>query len=129
MKHSSPPRHGKVDCSEQRLTSGEEIDIAIFTVLTVAFGDQRPSDRAAIQAMLPENPTVIELLDAIFSYRRRIAPIPDERIRRAHAGTVMALFLLLGGWVRKLSPNLSEIASSPKRSANGTRAAIPIAQA
>ncbi len=118
-----------VDCSEQRLSTWEEVEIAIYTVLTVAFGEQRPSDRAAILATLPAEPTVLEVVDAIFEFRRSLGPIPDERTRRAHAGTVMALFLLLGSWVRKLTPNLTDVTSAPRKSAGAGRKALPIALA
>lgn len=123
------PTKNIVDCSEQRLGSREEIDLAVYTVLTVAFGEQDPADRAAIQAMLPEQPTVVELVDAIFAFRRRFGPIHEERTRRAHAGTIMALFLLLGGWVRKLSPNLSEVSPARRRGSNAPQTAVPIAEA
>ncbi len=117
-----------VDCSNQRLATWEEIDLAIYAVLTVAFGEQRASDRVAIQAMLPEEPTAVEVVDAVFSFRRRVGKIENERNLRAHAGTVMALFLMLGNWVRKLSPPAGKAASAIK-ALGSARQSLPLAEA
>jgi hypothetical protein len=92
-----------VDCSNEPMQNWEQIDLAVRALLSVAFA-QRRADPAAVQAMLSDAPTAVEVVDAVFAYRRRLGPIPDERALRAQAGTVMALFLLLGNWMQKISP-------------------------
>ncbi len=91
----SSVRSISVDATTQRLQSDHEVDSAIDTVLTFAFGNTEPVDRYLfrIRAALPQQPTVKELVDAVFTARRELGPIVDEDLRRDHAAMAMAAFL------------------------------------
>jgi hypothetical protein len=84
-----------VDASETRLQSDRDVDSAIDTVVTFAFGNAEPIDRYLfrIRSSLPVKPSVKELIEAVFDTRRELGPIPDEKARRAHAAMAMAAFL------------------------------------
>ena len=84
-----------VDASTLHFQSDREVDSAIDTVVTFAFGLSEPIDRYLhrVRASLPVRPTVKELVEAVFEARREIGPIPDEPIRRDHAAMAMAAFL------------------------------------
>jgi len=84
-----------VDANTERLQSENEVDSAIDTVVTFAFGTAEPIDRYLyrIRAALPSAPTVKELVEAVFDTRRELGPIPDEPARRADAAMAMAAFL------------------------------------
>jgi hypothetical protein len=84
-----------VDASIERLHSENEVDCAIDTVVTFAFGTAEPIDRYLyrIRSSLPPEPTVKELVEAVFETRRSMGPIPDEAARRADAAMAMAAFL------------------------------------
>jgi hypothetical protein len=84
-----------VDASETRLQSEREVDCAIDTVVTFAFGNAEPIDRYLfrIRSSLPVKPSVKELIEAVFDTRRELGPIPDETARRTHAAMAMAAFL------------------------------------
>jgi len=84
-----------VDAAIERLQSENEVDCAIDTVVTFAFGTAEPIDRYLfrIRSALPPQPTVKELVEAVFDTRRELGPIPDEDARRADAGMAMAAFL------------------------------------
>ena len=83
-----------VDAAETRLQD-REVDSAIDTVVTFAFGNAEPIDRYLfrIRSSLPVKPSVKELIEAVFDTRRELGPIPDENARRAHAAMAMAAFL------------------------------------
>jgi hypothetical protein len=84
-----------VDASIERFRSENEVDCAIDTVVTFAFGTAEPVDRYLyrIRSALPAQPTVKELVEAVFTTRREMGPIPDEPARRADAAMAMAAFL------------------------------------
>lgn len=84
-----------VDASETRLQSSHEVDSAIDTVVTFAFGTGEPLDHYLfrIRSALPLKPSVKEVIDAVFQARREFGPIPEERSRRSHAAMAMAAFL------------------------------------
>ena len=84
-----------VDASAERLRSEAEIECAIDTILTFAFGksERLESYIYRVRAALPQEPTVLEIVDAVFEARREMGPIPDEETRRADAGMAMAAFL------------------------------------
>jgi hypothetical protein len=84
-----------VDASTIQFQSDSEVDSAIDTVVTFAFGNAEPIDRYLfrIRAALPARPTVKELVDAVFETRRELGPIVDEGTRRDHAAMAMAAFL------------------------------------
>lgn len=84
-----------VDAAIERLHSENEVDCAIDTVVTFAFGTAEPIDRYLyrIRSALPAQPTVKELVEAVFETRRSMGPIPDEPARRADAAMAMAAFL------------------------------------
>ncbi|HET8722580.1 MAG TPA: hypothetical protein VFM53_00145 [Anaeromyxobacteraceae bacterium] len=91
----SETRTISVDATTLRLQSEREVDSAIDTVVTFAFGLAEPIDRYLhrVRAALPVRPTVKELVDAVFQARREVGPIPDEPLRRDHAAMAMAAFL------------------------------------
>jgi hypothetical protein len=84
-----------VDASAEQLRSEAEIECAIDTILTFAFGrsERLESYVFRVRAALPPEPTVLEIVDAVFEARRELGPITDEAIRRADAGMAMAAFL------------------------------------
>ena len=84
-----------VDAAAVRLRSPDEIDSAIDTVLTFAFGhrERLGTHYAGIRAALPPEPSVLELVEAVFAVRRASGPIADEKERRADAAMAMAAFL------------------------------------
>ena len=79
----------------QRLRSEAEIECAIDTILTFAFGRSERLETYVfrVRAALPQEPTVLEIVDAVFAARREMGPITDEAVRRADAGMAMAAFL------------------------------------
>lgn len=87
--------HLVVDAAAIRLTSSSEIDSAIDTVLTFAFGHAERLDThyAGIRAALSSQPSVLELVEAVFAARRASGPIADEPSKRADAAMAMAAFL------------------------------------
>lgn len=84
-----------VDAAAVRFTSPDEVDSAIDTVLTFAFGhaERLGMHYAGIRAQLSSEPSVLELVEAIFAARRAAGPIADEPSRRADAAMAMAAFL------------------------------------
>lgn len=84
-----------VDAAAVRFTSSAEIDSAIDTVLTFAFGHAERLDThySGIRAALPPQPSVLELVEAVFAARRASGPIADETSKRADAAMAMAAFL------------------------------------
>ncbi len=84
-----------VDAAAERLRTEEEVECAIAAVLEFAFGhrEQSSASREAIRSRLPESPTVLELVEAVFEHRRRRGPISDEPRRRNDAAMAMAAFL------------------------------------
>jgi hypothetical protein len=88
-------RSVSLDASVVQLQSEHEVDSAIDTVVTFAFGNAEPLDRYLfrIRAALPTRPTVKELVEAVFATRRELGPITDEGKRREHAALAMAAFL------------------------------------
>jgi hypothetical protein len=84
-----------VDASAERLRTEAEVECAIDTVLTFAFGQEERLGRylPRIRATLPLEPSVLEIVDAVFSAKRELGPILDEATRRADAGMAMAAFL------------------------------------
>jgi hypothetical protein len=84
-----------LDAATAQLESDNEVDSAIDTVVTFAFGNAEPVDRYLfrIRAALPARPTVKQLVDAVFDTRRELGPITDEAARRDHAAMAMAAFL------------------------------------
>jgi hypothetical protein len=84
-----------LDAETVHLQSEHEVDCAIDTVVTFAFGNAEPLDRYLfrIRAALPSRPTVKELVEAVFTTRRELGPITDERLRRENAALAMAAFL------------------------------------
>ena len=79
---------------EQTLDTGSvklgviEAKIAAIKIEGHAFFDE-----ANIRAALPSQPTVKELVDAVFATRRELGPITDEVVRRENAALAMAAFL------------------------------------
>jgi hypothetical protein len=84
-----------VDATQVFLMSEREIDSAIDTVVTFAFGNAEPLDRYLfrIRAALPPRPSVKALVDAVFQVRAEVGPISDEAERRDRAAMAMAAFL------------------------------------
>ena len=84
-----------VDAAAVRFTSSAEIDCAIDTVLTFAFGhaERLGTHYNGIRASLSSQPSVLELVEAVFAARRASGPIADEPSRRADAAMAMAAFL------------------------------------
>jgi hypothetical protein len=84
-----------VDASAERLRSEAEVECAIDTILTFAFGQSERLETYVfrVRAALPQEPTVLEIVDAVFEAKREMGPISDEAIRRADAGMAMAAFL------------------------------------
>jgi hypothetical protein len=91
----STSRSVSLDAATFRLQTEREVDSAIDTVVTFAFGNAEPIDRYLfrIRASLPCRPSVVELVDAVFQVRREIGPITDEQARRDNAAMAMAAFL------------------------------------
>ncbi len=88
-------RNVSLDAETVHLQSEHEVDSAIDTVVTFAFGNAEPLERYLfrIRAALPAHPTVKELVDAVFDTRRELGPIVDEPVRRENAALAMAAFL------------------------------------
>ena len=84
-----------LDASDHQLESEHEVDSAIDTVVTFAFGSGEPLDDylARVRATVGPRPTVKDLVDAVFRVREESGPIHDEQQRRDHAGMAMAAFL------------------------------------
>ncbi len=84
-----------VDATQVHLDTEREVDSAIDTVVTFAFGTAEPLDRYLfrIRAALPPRPNVKELVEAVFRVRAETGPIPDEAARRDRAAMAMAAFL------------------------------------
>ncbi len=84
-----------VDAAAVRFTSPDEVDSAIDTVLTFAFGqaERLGMHYAGIRSQLSPQPSVLELVEAVFAARRAAGPIADEPSRRAEAAMAMAAFL------------------------------------
>ncbi len=84
-----------VDATQVHLDTEREVDSAIDTVVTFAFGTSEPLDRYLfrIRAALPPRPNVKELVEAVFRVRAENGPIPDESARRDRAAMAMAAFL------------------------------------
>jgi hypothetical protein len=84
-----------VDATQVHLNTEREVDSAIDTVVTFAFGHAEPLDRYLfrVRAALPQRPSVKALVDAVFQVRSEGGPIPDEAARRDRAAMAMAAFL------------------------------------
>jgi hypothetical protein len=84
-----------LDAATVQFQSEHEVDSAIDTVVTFAFGNAEPLDRylVRIRGALPASPTVKELVDAVFAARLEFGPITDEVVRRENAALAMAAFL------------------------------------
>ncbi len=84
-----------IDAEQVHLQSEREVDSAIDTVVTFAFGNAEPLDRYLfrIRAALPPRPSVKELVEAVFRVRGEQGPISDEGTRRQNAAMAMAAFL------------------------------------
>lgn len=84
-----------LDADQVHLQSELEVDSAIDTVVTFAFGTAEPLDRYLfrIRAALPPRPSVKALVEAVFQVRGELGPISDERTRRQNAALAMAAFL------------------------------------
>ncbi len=84
-----------VDATQVHLNTEREVDSAIDTVVTFAFGHAEPLDRYLyrVRAVLPPRPSVKDLVDAVFQVRSESGPIPDEASRRERAAMAMAAFL------------------------------------
>jgi hypothetical protein len=84
-----------LDADQVHLQSEREVDSAIDTVVTFAFGTAEPLDRYLfrIRAALPPRPSVKELVEAVFRVRGELGPISDEHTRRQNAALAMAAFL------------------------------------
>ncbi len=84
-----------LDADHVLLTSEREVDSAIDTVVTFAFGNAEPLDRYLfrIRAALPHRPSVKALVEAVFRVRGELGPISDEATRRQNAAMAMAAFL------------------------------------
>jgi hypothetical protein len=84
-----------LDADQVHLESEREVDSAIDTVVTFAFGNAEPLDRYLfrIRAALPHQPSVKELVEAVFRVRGELGPISDEGTRRQNAAMAMAAFL------------------------------------
>ena len=82
--HRDPSRSTR---STVHLQSEHEVDSAIDTVVTFAFGNAEPLDRYLfrIRAALPSRPSVKELVEAVFQVRGELGPITDEGTRRQNA--------------------------------------------
>jgi hypothetical protein len=99
MRHAAvmeePMRTVSVDATQVHLDTEREVDSAIDTVVTFAFGNAEPLDRYLfrIRSALPPRPTVKELVDAVFRVRAENGPITDEAARRDRAAMAMAAFL------------------------------------
>ena len=74
-------RSVSLDAATFHLQSEHEVDSAIDTVVTFAFGNAEPLDRYLfrIRAALPPRPSVKELVEAVFRVRGELGPITDER--------------------------------------------------
>jgi hypothetical protein len=88
-------RSVSLDAATVQLQTEHEVDSAIDTVVTFAFGNAEPLDRYLfrIRATLPSRPTVKELVEAVFTTRKELGPIVDEKLRRENAALAMAAFL------------------------------------
>jgi hypothetical protein len=88
-------RSVSLDAATVHLQSENEVDSAIDTVVTFAFGNAEPLEHYLfrIRAALPDKPTVKELVEAVFTTRRELGPITDEGKRRETAALAMAAFL------------------------------------
>jgi hypothetical protein len=84
-----------LDADQVHLQSDSDVDNAIDTVVTFAFGNAEPLDRYLfrIRAALPHRPSVKELVEAVFRVRGELGPISDEGTRRQNAAMAMAAFL------------------------------------
>jgi hypothetical protein len=87
--------HVAVDAARERIRQELEVECAIETVITFAFGSRQPMEELLprIRATLPVEPTVLQVIDAVFAAHRERGPIADEAARRADAGMAMAAFL------------------------------------
>jgi len=95
MRHGERTQIVSIDAEKVLLTSEREVDSAIDTVVTFAFGNAEPLDRYLfrIRAALPTRPSVKELVEAVFQVRGEMGPISDEETRRQNAAMAMAAFL------------------------------------
>ena len=84
-----------IDADQVLLTSDRDVDSAIDTVVTFAFGNAEPLDRYLfrIRAALPPRPSVKDLVEAVLPGAGRARSIADEPIRRQNAAMAMAAFL------------------------------------
>jgi len=84
-----------LDATQVHFESQREVDSAIDTVVTFAFGNGEPIDRylARVREALPSRPSVKELVETVFRVRGEQGPIPEEASRRDNAAMAMAAFL------------------------------------
>lgn len=89
------PQSIALDAADHKLQSEHEVDSAVDTVVTFAFGSGEPLDPylSRVRSTLGPRPTVKELVDAVFHVRGESGPITDELERRENAGMAMAAFL------------------------------------
>jgi len=89
-----PGRMETRDLSLVRLESENEIDNALYAVLCAAFTeDDEQSVRRAARMRLPDDPTPLQILDAICDELRWRGRLMFEEQRRLHAAHVLAAFL------------------------------------
>jgi hypothetical protein len=82
------------DLSTARLGSENEIDNAIYAVLCAAFcEDEEEPLRRAVRLRLPQDPTALEIIDAVCSELRWRGRLRFEEQRRLAATHVLAAFL------------------------------------
>jgi hypothetical protein len=82
------------DLSTVRLQSENEIDNALYAVLCAAFSeDDEASVRRAARMRLSDDPTPLQLLDAVCDELRWRGRLMFEEQRRLHATHVLAAFL------------------------------------
>lgn len=82
------------DLSTVRLKSENEIDNALYAVLCAAFTeDDEAAVRRAARTRLPDDPTPLQVLDAVCDELRWRGRLHFEEQRRLHATHVLAAFL------------------------------------
>jgi hypothetical protein len=82
------------DLSTVRLSTENEIDNALYAVLCAAFAeDDEVSVRRAARTRLPDDPTPLQILDAVCDELRWRGRLHYEEQRRLQATHVLAAFL------------------------------------
>jgi hypothetical protein len=92
----------EADGSGVRLDSPEDVEFALNALLGCDSRDARPAEgeRAAILGRLRPAPTVVELVDAVFAWRRQArcaeeVEKAEEATRRRHALRLLSAYFLL----------------------------------